>query len=63
MRLFDVRNDIGEKHEASAEHPDVVKSLLALADSARKDLGDLGSPGAGQRDAGLVEHPTPRVKK
>jgi arylsulfatase A len=63
QRLFDVRNDIGEQHEASAEQPEVVKSLLALADDARKDLGDLDKPGAGQREPGRVASPTARVKE
>ena len=62
MRLFNVRTDISEQHEAAAEHPDVVKSLLALAEGARSDLGDLNRPGAGQRPAGRVDAPTPRVK-
>ena len=62
MRLFNVRTDISEQHEASAEHPDVVRALLALAEGARNDLGDLNRPGTGQRPAGRVEAPTPRVK-
>jgi arylsulfatase A-like enzyme len=62
LRLFDVRKDVGEQHEASEDHPDVVKSLLAVAEAARKDLGDLDHPGAGQRAAGHVERPTARVK-
>jgi arylsulfatase A-like enzyme len=62
LQLFDVRNDVGEQREVSAEHPDVVKSLLSLAEAARQDLGDLDRPGAGQREAGHVEHPTARVR-
>jgi arylsulfatase A len=63
MRLFDVRSDFREEREASADHPEVVRSLLALADQARDDLGDLDRPGKGQRAAGHVDHPTRRVKK
>jgi arylsulfatase A-like enzyme len=62
LRLFDVRADVGEQHEAAAEHPDVVKSLLTLAEGARADLGDLNRPGAGQRAPGHVDAPTARVK-
>ncbi len=63
LRLFDVRHDIGEEHEVSAEHPEEVKALLALARRARADLGDLNAPGEGQRAAGHVDHPTARVKE
>lgn len=62
MRLFNVRTDVGEQQESAAGHPDVVKALLALADGARADLGDLNRPGAGQRPPGHVDAPTPRVK-
>lgn len=40
MSLFDLENDIGERHDVSARHPDVVKRLTALADKMRADLGD-----------------------
>ncbi len=63
LQLFDVRNDVGEQREVSTQHPDVVKSLLSLAEAAREDLGDLDRPGAGQREAGHVEQPTARVKQ
>lgn len=62
LQLFNVRTDIGELQEASAAQPDIVKSLLGLAESARADLGDQGRPGAGQRAAGQEPNPTPRVK-
>jgi arylsulfatase A len=38
--LFDLENDIGEQHDVSAQHPDVVERLLVLADKMREDLGD-----------------------
>jgi hypothetical protein len=31
------------------------------SEQARLDLGDLDHPGAGQRPAGCVDRPTPRV--
>lgn len=59
LELFDVRNDVGEQREASAEQPDVVKHLLALAGQAREELGDMDRPGKGQRPAGWVKSPQP----
>jgi arylsulfatase A-like enzyme len=59
--LYDLRRDIGETRECASEHPEVVRALLALAEDARRDLGDLGRPGSGQRAAGWVERPTARV--
>ena len=55
--LYDVRNDLGEGSEVSAQHPDVVRRLLDLADAAREDLGDLGRQGRNQRPAGWMEDP------
>jgi arylsulfatase A len=53
--LYDVRQDIGETREVSAQHPDVVKRLEGLAARAREELGDVGREGKGQRPAGWVE--------
>jgi arylsulfatase A-like enzyme len=61
LALYDVRNDLGETKEVSAEHPDVVERLLALTEKAREDLGDLGREGANQRPAGCVDDPSPRT--
>ncbi len=63
LQLFDVQNDVTEQHEASGEHPEVVKRLLALVEAARHKLGDGESLGTEQREAGHVENPTPRVLK
>jgi arylsulfatase A len=38
--LYDLGNDVGEQKNVMADHPDVVKRLEALADSARQDIGD-----------------------
>jgi arylsulfatase A-like enzyme len=59
LELYDVRNDVGETREVSAAHPQVVARLFALANAARRELGDEDSAGAGQRPAGLVENPQP----
>ena len=55
--LYDVRNDLHEDHEISAQHPDVVKRLAALAEKIRSEIGDGDKPGSGQRPAGHVDHP------
>ncbi len=59
--LYDVRNDIGETRQVSADHPDVVQRLLSLAEAARADLGDNGHEGAHPRSAGWVDDPRPQV--
>ena len=55
--LFNVVDDIASKNNVAAEHPRVVKRLLKLAEVARRDLGDKGIKGSGQRAAGKVESP------
>lgn len=59
LELYDVRNDVGETKEVSADNPEVVKRLLGLAEKAREELGDLAREGKGQRPAGHVENPRP----
>jgi hypothetical protein len=61
LRLFNVRDDVGEEQEVSAMHPDIVASLTRLAEAARREIGDDNQPGSGQRPAGHVENPTARV--
>ena len=61
LELYDVRHDVGEEREVSAQHSDTVKHILALADKAREELGDMDRPGKGQRPAGWVETPKPLV--
>lgn len=62
LELFDVQNDVHEDHEVSAQHPDIVQRLLALAEAARKELGDAGRAGRAQRTAGLVDRPRPLTR-
>jgi arylsulfatase A len=59
--LYDLRKDISETHEVAAEHDDIVRRLLGLADRARKDLGDADHEGADQRPAGWVDDPKPQL--
>jgi len=62
LELYDVRNDVSETREVSAQHPGVVKRLLALADKTRAEIGDMDKPGHGQRPAGWVDQPKPLVQ-
>ncbi len=52
--LFDLEADPSESKDVSAEHPEVVARLAALADAARRDLGDSlrGVVGTGVREPG-----------
>jgi arylsulfatase A-like enzyme len=59
LELYDVRNDVAEQHEVAAEHSPVIQRLLALAEIARGELGDVGLVGRAQRPAGRVEKPKP----
>ena len=61
LELYDVRHDLGETQEVSAQHPEIVRRLLSMAEAARDDLGDEEGDGTGQRPAGWVKNPTPRV--
>ncbi|MHC4572250.1 MAG: hypothetical protein ACYS0C_09290 [Planctomycetota bacterium] len=38
--MYDLKSDIGEKHNVAAEHPKVVERLIKLADKMREDIGD-----------------------
>jgi len=40
LSLFDLDNDIGEKHNVAAEHPDIVKRLSELGRKIALQLGD-----------------------
>ena len=54
--LYDLVDDIGERTDLGADHPDVVARLEAALDEARQDLGDeaTGVAGAGVRPIGRV---------
>jgi arylsulfatase A-like enzyme len=55
--LFNLESDIGETMDVAAQHPDVVRRLLALAEQARADLGDslTKRQGTGVRPCGKWE--------
>ncbi|HJZ54673.1 MAG TPA: sulfatase-like hydrolase/transferase, partial [Gemmataceae bacterium] len=59
--LYDLAADVGETKDVAADHPDVVKRLLAYAEQAREDIGDslTGRKGKGVREPVRL----PEVKK
>ncbi len=61
LKLFDLSADIHEDNNVAEANPEVVRRLLALAEKAREDLGDVDRPGKGQRKAGWVDQPAPRL--
>ena len=52
--LFHLYEDVSCERDVAAQHPDVVRRLLELADVARNDLGDKNRVGVGQRPAGQI---------
>ena len=61
LKLFDLVADIHEDHNVAAAHPKVVARLLQWAERARTELGDMERTGTGQRPAGWVDKPSPRL--
>ena len=57
LGLYDLHSDIGETNNVAGEHPEVVKRLLALAERARRDMGDSLTDRQGEnvRDPGRVQ--------
>src|SRR5262245_42443090 len=62
LELYHLRDDVSEAREVSAEHSAVVQKLTALAEAARRELGDVNRPGSGQRPAGHVANPVPLTR-
>lgn len=63
LALYNLAEDIHEDNNVADDNPKVVKSLQGWAHVARKDLGDVGLQGKGQRKAGWVEKASPRLLK
>jgi arylsulfatase A-like enzyme len=53
LELYNVRDDVGETRELSAEHPDIVRRLTELAEAAQIEIA------RAQRPAGHVANPKP----
>lgn len=55
LSLFDLNTDPGERKNVAAEHPEIVKRLTSIAESARRDLGDslTNTTGSGLRTPGV----------
>jgi arylsulfatase A-like enzyme len=56
LELYDMTSDAGETRNVSANHPQVMARLTALAGEARADLGDTltGAVGTGLREPGRL---------
>jgi len=61
LKLFNLVQDIHEDNNVAEANPEVVARLLTLAEKARQELGDVDRPGKGQRPAGWVDQPSPRL--
>lgn len=55
--LYSMTNDIEEQHNVAAQHADLVRKMLDMAEQCRADLGDttLNRKGAGVREPGGVK--------
>jgi arylsulfatase A-like enzyme len=55
-QLFDLETDISETMDVSAKHPDIVRRLESIAETARDDLGDSsrGRRGRNVREPGRL---------
>ena len=54
LSLFNLEEDTGETTDVKAKHPKVLAKMQALGQAMRKELGDQGKKGSGQRDAGRL---------
>jgi arylsulfatase A-like enzyme len=59
--LYDVQHDPGETKEISAEHPEIMKQLQAIAEQAREDLGDSRKDMNGKNRRKAAEAPDVKV--
>jgi arylsulfatase len=54
--LYDLRRDPGEEYDVKGYYPEIVAQLEAIAEEARKDLGDdlQNRKGANNRPSGIL---------
>jgi arylsulfatase A len=57
VRLYNLDEEIGERTNLAAKHPEIVSRLQKLADAMAAELGS-GKPGPACRPAGEVDQPT-----
>lgn len=62
--LYNLFNDVSESINVAQENPKIVAKLLAIAEEARKELGEFNKRGSGQRPTGslfpevpVISHP------
>lgn len=63
LELYDLKNDVSESRDVAKQHPEIVERLTAMADTARKDLGDklTGVKGSGNRPIGKLSEEDERL--
>jgi aminobenzoyl-glutamate utilization protein B len=52
--LYDLNTDISEKSNIASQNPETVKELIALAELARKDIGDVDIRGVNSRKLNVI---------
>lgn len=64
LELYNLRDDVGESTDVSAEHPEIVATLSKLADAKRVELGDRLTKvkGTKNREPGRVQATTNEQK-
>ncbi|MGJ8655202.1 MAG: sulfatase family protein [Akkermansiaceae bacterium] len=53
-QLYNLTEDIAEKNDIAAQHPERVKEMLEMAEQVRKKLGEFKSRGSEQRPTGTL---------
>jgi arylsulfatase A len=62
-KLYNLKDDLGEKDDLSEKFPEKVEELMTMARVAGNWLGDRNKPTANSRPAGFVEKPLPLLMK
>ena len=60
VKLYNLKNDIGESMDVAAAHPEVVQELLGVVEAMKDDLGVDGEA-PGSRALGKVENAQPLI--
>jgi len=56
-KLINLKDDLQEQNDLSADFPEKLEELMKLAEMARIDLGDNEKQGVNQRPAGWIDNP------